>query len=111
MEDVLEIYHLPYDPNYPVVCMDESCKQMVGEARETIPCTPGRPVLRDDEYVRNRVAQIFVEVEPLGRRRHTIDAGSYREAQERRGGFDSRFSNEKDGFQRHRNHRLVAAPF
>jgi len=70
MEDVLEVYHLPYDPNYPVVCMDESCKQMVGEVREPIPCAPGRPVLMDDEYVRNGVAQIFMEVEPLGGRRH-----------------------------------------
>jgi len=70
MEDVLEVYHLPYDPDYPVVCMDESCKQMVGEVREPIPCAPGRPVLMDDEYVRKGVAQIFMEVEPLAGRRH-----------------------------------------
>lgn len=70
MEDVLEIYHLPYDPDYPVVCMDESCKQMVGEVRDPIPCAPGRPLLVDDEYVRNGVAQIFMEVEPLAGRRH-----------------------------------------
>jgi hypothetical protein len=53
MEDVLEIYHMPYDPDYPVVCMDESCKQMIDEVREPIPCTPGHPVRIDDEYVRN----------------------------------------------------------
>jgi len=70
MEDVLEVYHLAHDPDYPVVCMDESCKQMVGEVREPIPCAPGRPVLMDDEYVRNGVAQIFMEVEPLAGRRH-----------------------------------------
>jgi hypothetical protein len=70
MEDVLEIYHLPYDADYPVVCMDESCKQMVGEVRGPIPCAPRRPVLMDDEYVRNGVAQIFMEVEPLAGRRH-----------------------------------------
>ncbi|MFO8141605.1 MAG: hypothetical protein R6T87_06900 [Marinobacter sp.] len=70
MEDVLEVYHLPYDPDYPVVCMDESCKQMVGEVRCPIPCSPGRPVLVDDEYVRNGAAQIFMEVEPLAGRRH-----------------------------------------
>lgn len=40
MEDVLEIYPLPYNPDYPVVCMDESCKQMIGEVREPIPCAP-----------------------------------------------------------------------
>ena len=51
MEDVLEIYHIPYDPDYPVVCMDESCKQMIGEVREPIPCTPGQPARIGDEYV------------------------------------------------------------
>lgn len=70
MEDVLAVYHLPYDPEYPVVCMDESCKQMIGEVREPIPCAPGKPVRIDDEYVRNGVAEIFMEVEPLAGRRH-----------------------------------------
>jgi len=70
MEDVLEIYHMPYDPNYPVVCMDESCKQMVGEVREPIPCAPGRPARVDDEYVRKGVAEIFMEMEPLAGKRH-----------------------------------------
>jgi hypothetical protein len=70
MEDVLEVYHLPYDPDYPVVCMDESSKQMIGEVREPIPCEPGQPVRVDDEYVRNGVVEIFMEVEPLaGKRR------------------------------------------
>ncbi len=50
--------------------MDESCKQMIGEVRNPIPCVPGRPLLMDDEYVRNGVAQIFMEVEPLAGRRH-----------------------------------------
>jgi len=70
MEDVLEVYHLPYDPDYPVVCMDESSKQMIGEVREPIPCAPGRPERIDDEYVRNGVAEIFMEVEPLAGKRH-----------------------------------------
>jgi hypothetical protein len=70
MEDVLEVYHLPYDPDYPVVCMDESCKQLIGEVREPIPCEPGKPVRVDDEYVRNGVAEIFIEVEPLAGKRH-----------------------------------------
>jgi hypothetical protein len=70
MEDVLEVYHLPYDPQYPVVCMDESCKQMIGEVREPIPCKPGQPLRIDDEYVRNGVAEIFMEVEPLSGKRH-----------------------------------------
>jgi transposase len=70
MEDVLDVYHLPYNPDYPVVCMDESCKQMVGEVREPIPCSPGHPMRMDDEYIRKGVAQIFMEVEPLAGRRH-----------------------------------------
>jgi len=70
MEDVLEVYHLRYDPDYPVVCMDESSKQMIGEVRDPIPCAPGQPVRIDDEYVRNGVAEIFIEVEPLAGKRH-----------------------------------------
>jgi hypothetical protein len=70
MEDVLEVYHLPYNPNCPVVCMDESSKQLIGEVHTPIPCKPGQPMRMDDEYVRNGVAEIFMEVEPLGGRRH-----------------------------------------
>lgn len=70
MEDVLEIYHLPYDSDYPVVCMDESSKQLIGEVHEPIPCKPGQPMRMDDEYVRNGVAEIFMEVEPLAGKRH-----------------------------------------
>jgi len=70
MEDVLAVYQLPYDPDYPVVCMDESCKQMIGEVHEPIPCAPGKPKRIDDEYVRNGVAEIFMEVEPLAGKRH-----------------------------------------
>lgn len=50
--------------------MDESCKQLVGEVRTPIPCKPGQPARFDDEYVRNGVVQIFMEVEPLMGRRH-----------------------------------------
>jgi len=70
MEDVLQVYHLPYDPDYPVVCMDESSKQMISEVRIPIPCTPGKPARIDDEYVRNGVAEIFMEVEPLAGKGH-----------------------------------------
>jgi hypothetical protein len=70
MEDILEVYHLPYDPEYPIVCMDESCKQMIGEVREPIPGKPGSVKKIDDEYVRNGVAEIFMEVEPLAGKRH-----------------------------------------
>jgi hypothetical protein len=70
MEDVLDVYHMTYDPRYPVVCMDESCKQLVGEVREPIACAPGQPRRVDDEYVRNGVVEIFMEVEPLAGKRH-----------------------------------------
>jgi len=50
--------------------MDESCKQLIGEVRTPIPCKPGQPARFDDEYVRNGVAQIFMEVEPLRGKRH-----------------------------------------
>lgn len=70
MEDVLELYHLPHNPRFPLVCMDESNKQLVGEVHDPIACAPGRPQLVDHEYVRNGVAEIFLEVEPLGGRRH-----------------------------------------
>ncbi len=70
MEDVLTVYELPYDDEYPVVCMDETCKQLVGEVHESIPCAPGRPARVDHEYVRNGVAEVFLEVEPLTGQRH-----------------------------------------
>ena len=70
MEDVLALYHLPYDPFFPVVCMDDSNKQLVGEVQTPIPAAPGQVRIEDHEYVRNGVADIFIEVEPLGGRRH-----------------------------------------
>jgi len=69
MEDVLEVYARPYDRNFPVVCIDESSVQLIGEVHEPIPAAPGHPVLMDDEYVRNGVASIFLEGEPLGGKR------------------------------------------
>ena len=70
MEDVLEVYQLPYDADFPVVCMDESSKQLVGEVAAPIPMAPGHGQIIDHEYVRNGVAEIFVEVEPLAGKRH-----------------------------------------
>lgn len=70
MEDILEVYARPYDKNFPVVCMDESSMQLIGEVHEPIPAAPGHPVLMDDEYIRKGVASIFMEVEPLGGKRN-----------------------------------------
>lgn len=69
MEDTLEVYARPYNLKFPVVCMDESSIQLIGQVHEPIPAAPGHPVLMDDEYVRNGVASIFMEVEPLGGKR------------------------------------------
>ena len=65
MEDVLKVYAREYDPARPVVCMDESSKQLVGEVRPPIPMSPGQPLRIDDEYERKGVAEVFVAVEPL----------------------------------------------
>jgi hypothetical protein len=70
MEDVLEVYTRPYDPEFPVVAMDESNKQLIGEVKKPIPCEPGKPLRVDDEYIRNGVADIFMAVEPLGGTRY-----------------------------------------
>jgi hypothetical protein len=53
MEDVLEVYLLPYDPKRPQICMDEAGKQLVAETRKPIAIEPGRPVRYDYEYERN----------------------------------------------------------
>jgi hypothetical protein len=65
MEDVLDLYHEPYDPEKPVVCMDETNKQLVEETRTPIPVAPGRPARVDYEYERNGSANIFMFTEPL----------------------------------------------
>jgi hypothetical protein len=70
MEDVLEVYTRPYDPQYPQVCVDETSKQLVAETRVPIPVAPGRPERVDDEYERKGTANLFMVFEPLaGRRR------------------------------------------
>jgi hypothetical protein len=66
MEDVLDVYCRPYDPARPVVCMDETCKQLVAEVRPAIPAAPGRCERYDVEYERRGVAEVFLFTEPLG---------------------------------------------
>lgn len=60
MEDVLEVYHRPHDPAYPVVCLDESSKQLIAETREPIPAKPGHAARHDYEYERNGTANLFM---------------------------------------------------
>ena len=65
MEDVLDIYQLPYDPKHPQVCMDEASKQLVSEVIQPIPAKIGQPEIYDYEYERQGVANLFVLFEPL----------------------------------------------
>ena len=65
MEDVLAVYERPYDPARPVVCLDETSRQLLGEARPPTPPAPGRPARSDPEYVRGGVANLFLVTEPL----------------------------------------------
>jgi len=65
MEDVLSVYARPYDPRRPVVCLDETSRQLLGEGRPPRPAVPGRPARHDPEYVRNGVANLFLVTEPL----------------------------------------------
>ncbi len=65
MEDVLELYAEPYDPDRPVVCFDECSKELHGQVGDPIPVAPGHPAKEDYEYVRNGTANLFVVVEPL----------------------------------------------
>jgi hypothetical protein len=70
MEDVLDVYELPYNPSCPVVCMDEKPYQLLGEAREPLPMRPGDAQKIDSEYVRNGTCSIFAFIEPLGGTHH-----------------------------------------
>jgi hypothetical protein len=65
MEDVLEVYHRPYDPARPQVCIDETSKQLVEHTRAPVAPAPGRLLREDDEYKRCGTANVFLCVEPL----------------------------------------------
>jgi DDE superfamily endonuclease len=64
MEDVLDVYEAPYDRRFPVVCMDESPKQLIEETRVPIPMQPGQPARYDSEYKRNGTCCVFGFCEP-----------------------------------------------
>lgn len=66
MEQVLEVYKRPYDPQCPVINMDEQPKQLISEVNRPIPVAPGQPTRRDYEYVRQGVCTVWMFVEPLG---------------------------------------------
>jgi len=75
MEDVLEVYHRPFDEKRPQVCLDEASKQLVGEIVQPIPAQPGQPERFDYEYVRNGTANLFMISEPLAGWRHVVVTG------------------------------------
>jgi hypothetical protein len=65
MEDVLEVYHRPFDEKRPVIALDETSKQLIGETVQPWPAEPGQPERFDYEYVRNGTANLFMISEPL----------------------------------------------
>jgi hypothetical protein len=69
MDDVLEVYERPYNPKKPVVCMDEKSKQLLKETRMPINTKPGKPAKADYEYERNDTCNLFVAIEPKGKKR------------------------------------------
>lgn len=72
MEDVLEVYRRPYDPRRPVVCFDETSRQLLGHARAPLPPAPGRATRVDYEYQREGTANIFLSFEPLAGWRQAV---------------------------------------
>jgi hypothetical protein len=70
MEDMLDVYHRPHDPACPVVCVDETSKQMIAETRVPITAKPGRVARHDYEYERNGTANLFMMFAPLEGWRH-----------------------------------------
>ena len=70
MEDVIDVYTRPYDPLHPVVCFDESNKQLVAETVEPLPMEPDKPQRYDYQYERNGVSNLFMFSEPLAGWRH-----------------------------------------
>jgi hypothetical protein len=65
MEDVLDVYARPYDPAHPVVCLDETSRQVLAETRDPLPAVPGHAARHDPEYARNGVVNFFIVGEPL----------------------------------------------
>jgi len=71
MENVLDVYRRPYDAAHPVVCMDETPRQLIRQTRDSVPAAPGRPAREDYEYERCGVCNVFMANEPLAGRRIT----------------------------------------
>jgi hypothetical protein len=70
MEEVLDLYEKPYDSRYPLICMDETSKQLMDDAQPPLPLQPGQVERQDYEYKRNGVCNLFMCCEPLQSQRH-----------------------------------------
>ena len=70
MEDVLDLYAEPYDPERPVVCFDETSTQLLADLTPPIPAKPGRPMRQDYEYLRAGTRNLFLTCEPRAGWRH-----------------------------------------
>jgi len=70
MEQVLDLYQQPHNEKEPVVCFDETSKQLIAETRKPLPMQPGEPQRYDTEYERRGTANLFMFFEPLGNWRH-----------------------------------------
>jgi hypothetical protein len=88
MEDVLEVYHRPYNGNRPVICMDEQPVQLLGDVREPIPMNEHHAKREDSEYERMGTCSVFMFVEPVGGRRYvTASRQRTREVKKIVGGY------------------------
>jgi hypothetical protein len=79
MEEVLDVYTRPHDPEMPLVCLDETSKQLVSETRTPVPMKPGQPERIDYEYERNGTATLFMLFAPLEGFRH-VEVTDHRKA-------------------------------
>jgi hypothetical protein len=70
MEDILEVYHRSYNEKFPMICLDETNRQLISETRKSIAAKPGQHKRVDYEYRRNGVVNLFMMFEPLKGRRH-----------------------------------------
>jgi len=70
MEDVLDVYQMPRDPEVPLVCLDEASKQLLQDSRQPVPMKPGQPARHDYEYERHGTANLFMFFAPLEGWRH-----------------------------------------
>ena len=119
MEKVLDVYRRPYDAAFPVVCMDETPRQLISETREPVAAAPGRPAREDYEYRRRGSCNVFMATEPLAgrrmtkvtaRRTKTDWAHFLNDIAERHPGAQ-RITLVMDNLNTHRPGALYAAPF